>query len=95
MISRKDFAWGTVKIVSIFLLWNAFYDALGISQTVLTLLTTTVKDLASQVVGILLGSLLKFGATAALGIYLLTNGDFLVRLIDDEGHRLRKRLNRS
>ena len=84
MITRKDFAWGTVKIVSIFLLWNAFYDLLGISQTVLTLLTTDVKELASQVVGILLGSFLKFGATAALGIYLLTNGDFFVRLINDE-----------
>lgn len=84
MISRKDFAWGTVKIVSIFLLWNAFYDALGISQTVLTLLTTESRELVSQAGGILFGSFLKLGATAALGIYLLTNGDFLVRLINDE-----------
>jgi hypothetical protein len=84
MISRKDFAWGTVKIVSIFLLWNALYDGLGIVQTLLTVLTTNVKDFASQAVGLLLGSFLKFGATAALGIYLLTNGDFLVRLISDE-----------
>ena len=81
MISRKDFAWGTVKIVSIMLLWDAVYSGLGVFQTILTVVTSGDREFASKALSLIIGGLAKFAVTFALGIYLLTKGDFLVRLI--------------
>ena len=82
MITRKDFAWGAVKVVGILLLWNALEEGLGIIQTTSTLLTTDNRALVSQAGGLLFGAVVKFGILAGAGIFLLTNG-FLIRLIND------------
>jgi len=83
MITRKDFAWGAVKVVGILLLWNALEEGLGIIQTASTLLTSDNRALISQASGLLFGAVVKFGIFAAAGIFLLTNGGFLIRLIND------------